>query len=198
MKQYGMFERPTTGADIPEHSMSDTKSDHGPTPEAIPMPGGAVGAVVALLDSCRLMAIAVNRSDGWPQVTTVGYVNDGLNLYFVTARDSQKLANLKADPRVSVAIHSQAVSGDAVGVSMAARAEEVTDPVAVERLNQQVFARYSDLRVFGPGADSVAVVRLRPEIVSPVGVKDGRSQAQSFSLQPPRTESGNPRVPDRA
>ena len=94
--------------------MADTKPNHSPAPDAIPMPGGAVGAVVALLDSCRLMAIGVNRPDGWPQVTTVGYVNEGLNLYFVTARDSQKLANLKKDPRVSVAIHSQAVNGDAV------------------------------------------------------------------------------------
>lgn len=174
--------------------MADTKLEQSPTPDAIPMSSGTVGAVVALLDSCRLMAIGVNRPDGWPQVTTVGYVNEGLNLYFVTARDSQKLANLKTDPRVSVAIHSQAVNGDAVGVSMAALAEEVIDPATVERLNQQVFARYADLRIFGPGADSVAVVRLRPEIISPVGVKDGRSRAQSFSLQPQRGEVGHPRV----
>jgi len=174
--------------------MSDIKSEHSPTPYPTPIPGGAVGAVVALLDSCRLMSIGVNRPDGWPQVTTVGYVNEGLNLYFVTARDSQKLANITADPRVSVSVYSQAINGDAVGVSMAAMAEEVTDPALVERLNQQVFARYADLRVFGPGADSVAVVRLRPQIISPVGVKDGRSKAQSFSLQPPRTESGDPRV----
>ena len=160
----------------------------------MPIPSGAVAAVVALLDSCRLMALGVNRPDGWPQVTTVGYVNEGLNLYFVTARDSQKLANLKTDPRVSVAVHSQAINGDAVGVSMAALAEEVTDPATVERLNQQVFARYADLRVFGPGADSVAVVRLRPEIISPVGVKEGRSKAQSFCLQPQPGEIGHPQV----
>ena len=171
--------------------MSPTNPQESPTHDAIPMPGGAVGAVVALLGSCRLMAIGVNRPDGWPQVTTVGYVNEGLNLYFVTARDSQKLANLKADPRVSVAVYSQAISGDAVGVSMAAKAEEVTDPAVVERLNQMVFARYADLRVFGPGADAVAVVHLRPEIISPVGVRDGRSKAQCFSLQPPRPEGGD-------
>jgi len=171
--------------------MSDVKTEHSPTPNPIPMPGGAVGAVVALLDSCRLMAIGVNRPDGWPQVTTVGYVNEGLNLYFVTARDSQKLANIKADPRVSVAVYSQAINGDAVGVSMAAKAEEVADPAVVERLNQMVFARYADLRVFGPGADAVAIVHLRPEIISPVGMRDGRSKAQCFSLQQLRPEGGD-------
>lgn len=162
--------------------MSDPRPAQPMDPGPAPMPGGAVAAVVALLESCRLMALGVNRPDGWPQVTTVGYVNDGLNLYFVTARDSQKLSNLKADPRVSVAIYDDAVNGDAVGVSMAAMAEEVTDPNLVEQLNQKVFSRYADLRVFGPGGDSVAVVRLRPHIISPISVKAGRSKAQSFSL----------------
>ncbi len=147
-----------------------------------PIHGRAVEAVTALLDAERLMALAVNRPDGWPQVTTVGYVNEGLNLYFVTARDSQKLANLKADPRVSVAIHSEGRHGDAVGVSMAARAEEVLDPVLVEQLNRRVRDRYPDLQVFGPGADSVAVVRLIPHIISPVGVRGGRSEGRTFSL----------------
>ena len=72
------------------------------------------------------------RPDGWPQVTTVGYVNDGLNLYFVTGRESQKLANLKADSRVSLSIHTVAAIEGAVGVSMAGHAHEVTDPAQVE------------------------------------------------------------------
>lgn len=163
-----------------------------PAPDIAPMPRGAVAAVVALLDGCRLMAIGVNRPDGWPHVTTVGYVNEGLNLYFVTARDSQKLANLKIDPRVSIAIHSQATQGDAVGVSMAARAEEVTDPARIERLNQQIFSRYPDLSVYSPSADSVAVVRLRPEIISPVGVSQGRSRKQIFSVRPEGPTAGTP------
>lgn len=148
-----------------------------------PIPSRAVDAIVALLDSERLMALAVNRPDGWPQATTVGYVNEGLNLYFVTARDSQKLTNLKADSRVSVAIRSLARDGAAVGVSIAARAEEVTDPATIERLNRLVCKRYPDIRIFGPGADSVAVIKLCPEVLSPVSVSDGRSHAHSYALE---------------
>lgn len=148
-----------------------------------PIPGGAVAAVVALLDAERLLSLAVNRSDGWPQATTVGYVNEGLNLYIVVARTSQKLANMNADPRVSVVIRSEARQGDAVGVSMAARATEITDPVLIERLDRSVRERYPDMHVFGPGTDSVAVVHLRPEFISPVSVIAGRSHAQTFSLQ---------------
>jgi general stress protein 26 len=153
-----------------------------PSLEPTPIHGGAVAAVVALLDAGRLMALAVNRPDGWPQVTTVGYVNEGLNLYFVVARDSQKLANILADPRVSVAIRSEAEHGDAVGVSMAARASEVTDPAVIARLNQQVLDRYPELHVYAPAGASVAVIHLTPEIVSPVGVVDGRSVAHTYSV----------------
>lgn len=153
--------------------------------DCTPIHGGAVAAVVALLDAGRLMALAVNRPDGWPQVTTVGYVNEGLNLYFVTARDSQKLANILADPRVSIAIRSEAAHGDAVGVSMAARASEVTDPAVIARLNQQVAERYPELHVYAPAGQSVAVIHLKPEIISPVGVIDGRSVAHTYSVGGP-------------
>lgn len=161
-------------------------------PLPTPMPGGAVAAVVALLDSERLLSLAVNRPDGWPQVTTVGYVNEGLNLYIVIGRASQKLAAIKADPRVAIAVRSEALRGDAVGVSMAARATEITDPARIEQINGMVLERYAGLHVFGPGSDAIAVVHLRPEIVSPVSVLSGRSHAQSFSVgsSPPKGGTG--------
>src|SRR4051812_24592546 len=60
--------------------------------------------VVELLDQHRLVTLATNRPDGWPQATVVGYVNDGLILYTFIARDSQKFTNLKHDKRISGAI----------------------------------------------------------------------------------------------
>ena len=82
----------------------------------------------------------------------------------------------------AVAIRSEAEHGDAVGVSMAARASEVTDPAVIARLNQQVLERYPELHVYAPAGASVAVIHLRPEIVSPVGVIDGRSVAHTYSV----------------
>ena len=37
--------------------------------------------ILALLEEHRIMTIATLRPDGWPQATTVGYVNEGLTLY---------------------------------------------------------------------------------------------------------------------
>ena len=60
--------------------------------------------ILSRLAEHRIMTLATNRSDGWPQATTVSYVSEGLNLYCFIARVGQKFANLLRDPRVSVAI----------------------------------------------------------------------------------------------
>ena len=43
------------------------------------------------------MTVAMLRLDGWPQATTVGYVDEGLPLYFLCGLDSQKATNLARD-----------------------------------------------------------------------------------------------------
>jgi general stress protein 26 len=147
-----------------------------------PIHGRAVETIESLLAHERLMSIGINRPDGWPQVTTVGYINDGLNLYFVTGRESQKLANLQADGRVSVAIHSSLEAVGAVGVSMAARAMEVTDPIEVERLNRMMFERWPGVSVYCPASSAIAIVRVRPELICAISAVSGRSRTECFSL----------------
>src|SRR5690348_16774736 len=60
--------------------------------------------ILKLLDTHRIMSLATLRPDGWPQATTVGYVNKGLTLYFLCGPDSQKAQNLAKDDRVSLTI----------------------------------------------------------------------------------------------
>lgn len=158
--------------------------------EPLPIHGRAVAAIVEVLDRERLMTLACNRPDGWPQATTVGYLNEGLNLYFIVARASQKFANLQADPRASIAIRCESGSrGDAVGLSMAGRVHEVVDPVAIERLNRWVADRYPDVHVYCPSADTVAVLRFRPMVITAVGVAEGRSDAETFTVGEAATET---------
>ena len=152
------------------------------TPAYPPINGAAVDTVVDLLARERLMNVGVNRPDGWPQVTTVGYVNDGLNLYFVTGRESQKLANLKADSRVSLSIHTVAAIEGAVGVSMAGHAHEVTDPAQVERLNRMIFERWPTVSVYCPATSSIAIIRIKPELICAISAVKGRSRSECFSL----------------
>ena len=58
--------------------------------------------ILEILDQHRITSIATLRPDGWPQATTVGYASDGLTLYFLCGKDSQKASNLARDDRVSL------------------------------------------------------------------------------------------------
>ena len=146
-----------------------------------PIHGQVVDTIIALLGREQLMSIAVNRPDGWPQVSTVGYVNDGFNLFFVTGRESQKLTNITADSRVSVAIRSSDGHG-ASGVSMAARAHEVSDNAVADRVNKLVWARHTPDGVSCPATASVAIIHLVPELVCATSAIGGRSHTECFSL----------------
>src|SRR5579862_2326776 len=85
--------------------------------------------VLEILSEHRLMTVATVRADGWPQATVVGYANDGMSIYFVAARTSQKVQNIAREPRISIAIGADRPGQPSIrGLSMAALASEVLDP----------------------------------------------------------------------
>lgn len=127
--------------------------------------------IVQLLNQHRIMTIATNRPDGWPQATVVGYTNDGLKIYAIVGRNSQKFVNITHDPRVSIAIakdYPQPV--DIKGLSMAARAATVDEPAEIQRAGDLLLQRYPEHRAyvttFPPNIQDLAFLRITPEIVS--------------------------------
>jgi len=128
--------------------------------------------ILDLLDSHRIMTIATLRPDGWPQATTVGYVSEGLTLWFLCGLDSQKARNLAADDRVSITIdHDTADIMAITGLSMAARAKRVTDRDEALKVLRLLPQKYADApppatTLKMPGPDEVALFRVVPELIS--------------------------------
>jgi nitroimidazol reductase NimA-like FMN-containing flavoprotein (pyridoxamine 5'-phosphate oxidase superfamily) len=126
--------------------------------------------ILSLLDEHRIMTLATLRPDGWPQATTVGYVNEGLTLYFLCGLDSQKSANLARDNRVSLTIDHDTPDLMAItGLSMAAHAEEVTDRAEAEKILRMLPLKYPDsppLPVPMPTPDQIRIFRLTPKVIS--------------------------------
>jgi len=124
--------------------------------------------IVDLLDHHRIMTIATNRADGWPQNTIVGYANDGLIVYFVIGRTSQKFANIIRDKRVSVAIGNDYPTPLQIkGLSMAARVTEVRDKDEIDHVAKIFFQRYPEYKAMPrPDPAEVPLMRLTPAIVS--------------------------------
>ena len=126
--------------------------------------------ILTLLDQHRIMTIATLRPDGWPQATTVGYVNEDMTLYFLCALDSQKAANLERDDRVSLTIDHDASDLMAItGLSMAARAVAVTDVAEAERILRMLPLKYPEqveLPVPMPTPADVRIFRVTPKVIS--------------------------------
>jgi PPOX class probable F420-dependent enzyme len=136
----------------------------------------AIQKVLALLAQHRKMTIATLRPDGWPQATTVGYGNVGLTIYFLCGPDSQKAANLARDSRVSLTIDDDTGQVMAIeGLSMAARAEAVTDPDEAEKALQLMIARYppQDVPLPMPNAAELRIFRVTPTVISVLDYSKG-------------------------
>ena len=101
---------------------------------------------VRILDSHRIMAISTVRPDGWPQTTIVGYANDGLLIYFIIFRSSQKFANIALDDRVSIAIGEEPRDLHQLkAVYAGAHAEEITELKQAEQAWRRLVQRHPNL-----------------------------------------------------
>lgn len=128
--------------------------------------------ILALLEGHRIMTISTLRPDGWPQATTVGYVNEGLTLWFLCGLESQKAKNLARDDRVSITIdHDTPDILSITGLSMAARALRVSDRAEAQKVIAMLPLKYPDAppataQMKMPAPEEVALFRVVPEIVS--------------------------------
>lgn len=126
--------------------------------------------ILALLDQHRIMTIATLRPDGWPQATTVGYVNEGLTLYFLCGLDSQKATNLARDDRVSLTIDHDTPDLMAItGLSMAAHAQVVVDRDEANKVLRMLPLKYPEniaVPIPMPTPEEVRIFRVTPTVIS--------------------------------
>src|SRR5688572_18992652 len=125
--------------------------------------------ILELLASHRIMTVATLRPDGWPQATTVGFVNEGLVLTFLCSRDSQKAANIAGDNRVSRTIaHDTGEATAITGLSMAARAKTISQPEEIAKALKRMLDRYPDYvgPIPQPDFRTMYVMRVVPEVIS--------------------------------
>lgn len=137
--------------------------------------------ILNLLEQHRVLALATMRPDGWPQATLVGYVNDGFMLYCFVSRNSQKLANIRVNPRVSATLGSDAPRPNEIrGLSLAGQCFEATDAGEVDFASELRLRRYPEYQQVpapvlqgelhrlssAPDMKSVALLRIEPQIIS--------------------------------
>jgi nitroimidazol reductase NimA-like FMN-containing flavoprotein (pyridoxamine 5'-phosphate oxidase superfamily) len=130
--------------------------------------------LLELLHEHRIMTVATKRPHGWPQATTVGYVSDGLTLYFLCSPQSQKAQNLSRDNRISLTIDHDVTDPMAIaGLSMAARAYPVEDPAETAKALGPLARKYPECAAFPtPKPEEIMVFRVGARLHQ--GVRKGR------------------------
>jgi general stress protein 26 len=102
-------------------------------------------------------------------------------LYFLCCADSQKAQNLAHDDRISLTIDHDTSDLTAItGLSMAARAEPLTEAAEVERILRLLLAKYpeaSSLELPTPSFDQICVFRVTPTVVSVLDYSKGFGHA---------------------
>ena len=141
--------------------------------------------IVRILDEHRIMTLATNRADGWPQATMVGYANDGLKIYCYVARLSQKYTNITRDPRVSAAIASDfAQPLDIKGLSLAGKTAIVSEKSEFERATDIFLKRYPEYAAWPrPNPAMAPMLRITPTVVSVLDYSKGFGHSDLVKIE---------------
>ena len=121
--------------------------------------------ITQYMEKCNSCTIATVSADGQPSASTVFFKNRGMNIFFNTGRDSQKIRNILANPRVAIAIQadpSPTKDQDINGIQYFGKGRIVSSPNASE-VPKAVMARH---KAFNSAmAGNSVIVEITPEKV---------------------------------
>jgi nitroimidazol reductase NimA-like FMN-containing flavoprotein (pyridoxamine 5'-phosphate oxidase superfamily) len=128
-----------------------------------------------ILQSAREMTVATVLPDGYPQATTVNYVNDGHSIYFACDPASQKARNIAQNKKVSITITLPHASwADIKAVSIGGTVERVRDRSEQEKVGGLILKRFPELvGSAGPDMERLALFRITPQVASVLNYTHG-------------------------
>ena len=125
--------------------------------------------ILDVLKRHNIMTVATVRPDGYPQATTVTYVNDGLTLYFGCDGSSQKVRNIKRNRKVSLTIdHDEKNWNKIRGISLGGTAELVARKrKTFQRAFKLMTKKFPELgKLSDAEMEDFAVVKISPKVIS--------------------------------
>jgi PPOX class probable F420-dependent enzyme len=124
--------------------------------------------IAAFLEEQKTMAIATIGRDGRPHVVAMWYAFvDGV-LSFWTFAKSQKVVNLRRDPRITCLVETGDAYSELRGVELIATARIIEDEAEVVRFGAIEFERYQGVKVSEatmPGVQRMAQKRVVIQVI---------------------------------
>lgn len=125
--------------------------------------------IISILDAADDLTIATIRHDGYPQATTVSFVNDGLATYFGTSTEAQKAKNIARDPRVSITVNLPYKNWDEIkGLSIGGRAKRVSEPEELKKVGELMLKKFPQLAKYADFTTGMelALFRIDADVIS--------------------------------
>lgn len=140
--------------------------------------------IISIIDDVDDMTIATIREDGFPQATTVNFINDGLTIYFMTPADSQKARNIEKNNKVSLTINREYKGWDDIeGLSIGALAVSVHDPAEQEKIGSLLLEKFPEAAQYESTSDiEIAFIRIEPTVISLLDYKKGFGYTRTIEL----------------
>lgn len=129
-----------------------------------------------VLQQARNVTLATIRADGYPQATTVNFVNEDLVIYIGVDKTSQKVSNVLHCDKVSLTVNADFADWQHVhGLSMGAKAELVTDLAESERIEAVMDKKYPEIGewVHSDARHSVVFLKISPQVISILNYEKG-------------------------
>jgi PPOX class probable F420-dependent enzyme len=98
--------------------------------------------LTAFLDEGRDLQVASINADGTPHLVTMWYLRDGDDLLFWTYAKSQKVVNVRRDPRATVLVATGEKYEELKGVSITGSTTVVDDLDEVLAFGEKVYEKY--------------------------------------------------------
>jgi PPOX class probable F420-dependent enzyme len=96
----------------------------------------------AFLDEGRDLQVASINADGTPHLVTMWYLRDGEDLLFWTYAKSQKVVNVRRDPRATVLVATGEKYEELKGVSINGSTSVIDDLDEVLAFGEKVYEKY--------------------------------------------------------
>ena len=112
----------------------------------------------AFLEDGRTLQVATIGSDGMPHLVAMWYcMLDGEPAFWTYAK-SQKVVDLRRDPRIACLVETGAKYEELRGVQVRGRGEIVEDRAVIDRVGELVYGRYNDGPINDTVREALAVV----------------------------------------
>ena len=131
------------------------------------MAQGLREAIVAYLNAHRHCVLATVTPDGNAHVSTVSYVNEGLEIYFMTDPSSRKARNIESCPNIAIAVTEDYLDWDEIrGIHLSGTVEWIKDETELKK-TQKMFADkfpqvHKYLGQYGVTIDIIPFLRIKP------------------------------------